>query len=815
MLFFIKKQLKTIKNYPLPLESGQISKLLILGIVLLFFTACNVEQFLQKDQHIVRRNTIELKNVKSKRTQTALKNELATLYKQRDLPDLFAGKKSKSGAWYWFKSLKADATTPRLMRWQYNNFSRAPSFFDEKATAATVKNIKQYLQNSGYLHPSVFSEKNFHGKEKGIADVSYLVDPGRLYVIDSIQFVCADTAIQYLLHDLADQTILKRGVPLDVRLYERERERITESLNDFGYARFTLNYIAPLDADTTYLKYDEKNNRRVNITLSVLQPKDPFAFKKFSTGEVIVYPKFDVNRGETVAFDSIIDAKVFYTYEKGDIGLRAAPLSKAIPLIPKTPYRKDNADRTLRQLNNLGIYRFVNIKPMIEEHDSNAVNYKVYLTPNKKMSVEGGLAINYGKIANTQGGKLGRIGFSGDIGFSHRNVFGGAERFNSTLSGGVDYGLGQTQKAFSQDIRFQNTLTTPKFINFTRSWWLLNRLHLVNNSFYTDLIDNASSEINIGYAYRNLLPLSLYKLQQFNLNFRNVLKRKNGIERYSFNQSGIELQLSQTDSLLNSNQRFLRSLQKQLLTGFAFRALTYENSGKPNNFGEQFQYTFKIEQSGSELWAIEQLFNGGTPLKVAYKSDELAFSKFWRGEFDVRYTRQLLEKRAFAARFSVGLARAFGGTFVPFSRQFFVGGPNSIRGWVAQGLGQGGFKDTATKSLIPFQAGDVKIELNSEYRFPFIWRIESAVFFDAGNVWNLKADPKVPNGNIDKFWFDQIAISSGVGLRLDVTYAILRLDFGFRLRNPYKDESNQNWIPWKNYFSNNNVNPNFALGFPF
>jgi outer membrane protein insertion porin family len=808
MIIFIKNKIKTFVKHPL-------SKLWVIGLALSLFSACNVEQFLQKDQHIIRRNTIELKNIKSKRTQAALKTELATLYKQRDLPDLLAGRKSKSGAWYWFKSLQADATTPRLTRWQYSNFSRPPAFFDEKATAATVKNIRQYLQNSGYLYPSVNSEKNFHGKEKGMADVSYLVDPGRLYVIDSTEFICADTAIQYLLNDLSDQTILRRGVPLDARLYERERQRITESLNNLGYARFTSNYIAPLDADTTYSKLDDKGNRLVNVKLSVQQPNDAFAFNKFSTGEVTVYPKFDVNRGETIAFDSIIDAKVFFTYDKGDIGLRAAPLSKAIPLMPNAPYRKEDADRTLRQLTNLGIYRFVNIKPMIEECDSNSVNYKIYLTPNKKMSFEGGAEINYANISRSQSGKLGRIGLAGDIGFTHRNVFGGAERFNSTLSLGFDYGLGQINRAFSQDIRFQNTLTTPKFLNITRSWWLLNRLRLVNHNFYTDLIDNGNSEINLGYAYRNLLPLNLYKLQQFNLNFRNVLKRKNGLERYSFTQSGIELQLSQIDSGLVANQRFLRSLQKQLLTGIAFRSLTYENNGTTNNFGERFQYTFSVEQSGSELWAAEQLFNGGTPIKVAVNTNELAFSKFWRGEFDVRYTRQLLEKRAFAARFSVGLASAFGGTFVPYSRQFFVGGPNSIRGWLAQDLGQGGYKDLTNKSPIPFQAGDVKMELNSEYRFPVFWRVESAVFFDAGNVWNLKADPKVPNGNIDKFWFDQIAISSGIGLRLDVTYAVLRLDFGFRLRNPYKDELNNNWIPWDNYFSNNNVNPNFALGFPF
>lgn len=809
MIIFIKNTITYLKNTPLSIG-------LILGLVLPFFTACNVEQFLQKDQHIVRKNAIEIRNAQSKRAKATLQTELATLYKQRDLPELLIGRKSKNGAWNWFKNQTVDSTTKRYWRWQYRNFSRPPSLYDEKATAATVRNIRQYLQNSGYLHPSVFSEKNFRGKEKGLADVTYYVDPGRLYVLDTVQFICADTAIQYLLSDLSEQTILKKGTPLDARFYERERQRITESLNNLGYARFTLNYITPLEADTTYFRLNEKGNRQVNIKLTVQRPNDPLAFRKFATGEVIVYPKFDVTRGETIAFDSIIDQKIFFTYAQGDIGLRAAPLSKAIQLNPNTPYRKDNADRTLRQLNNLGIYRFVNIKPLIEECDSNSVNYKVYLTPNKKMSFEGGAEINYANISsNQQNTRLGRIGVAFDVGFTHRNVFGGAERFNSTLSVGFDYGLAAAvQNGISSDIRFQNTLSTPKFINFSKSWWLLNKIGIVKKNFYNDLRDNASSDINVSYAYRNLLPLRLYQLQQFNLNFRNILKRKNGVERFVFNQSGIELQLSDIDDELemSSNERFILSLQPQLLTSFAFRSLTYENSGRQNIFGEQFQYTFGIQQSGSELWLAEQVFNKGNAYKLTKK---LAFSKFWRGEFDLRYTRELQDKRAFAARLSVGLAAPFGGTFVPYSRQFFVGGPNSIRGWLAQGLGQGGFQDKNNQATIPFQAGDVKIELNSEYRFPLIWRIESAIFFDAGNIWNLKADEKVPNGNIDKFWFDQIAISSGFGFRLDVTYALLRVDFGFRLRNPYKSEDNENWIPIKNYSYRNNVNPNLAIGFPF
>ena len=157
---------------------------------------------------------------------------------------------------------------------------------------------------------------------------------------------------------------------------------------------------------------------------------------------------------------------------------------------------------------------------------------------------------------------------------------------------------------------------------------------------------------------------------------------------------------------------------------------------------------------------------------------------------------------------------------MPYSRQFFVGGPNSIRGWAIRDIGPGGYHDfalgNATTKPYPFQAADIKFEFNSEYRFPLFWRFNSAVFFDAGNIWNLKKDEKLPNGNFDKFWANQIAISSGLGLRVDASFATIRFDLGFKLREAYSSQTTgNNWISLNDYSWKRNVNPNFALGFPF
>ena len=789
---------------------------LSIGLILLLLSSCNVDKFLQKDQYIVGSNKIILKNVSNRRTKTSLKTDLATLYKQKDLPDMLVGK-SKLGAWFWYKK-QQDSNPKKFKRWWYESFASEPTIYQQSFRDATVKNMEQYLKNIGYNYPSVVGDHDFKEKEKGLATITYTIDPGTLYVIDSLKFVSNDTAVLYLLNDTRDKTFLGKDQPLDSRLFDQEKQRITTALNNFGFARFTPNYITQLEADTTFLRFNSKNERQVNLTLTVQTPNDQPKHQKYKVGEITIYPNFDARLGETTSFDTILpDKKKISTYD-GVLGLKIAPLSNAISLKQGDLYSKEKNDKTIRQLTNLGVYKFVNIKPDIDVKDSSAISYKIYLTPSNKMSFDGGVEVNYSNInVSNSGSRLGRIGLATDLGFNHRNLFGGAERFSSRFSAGLDRSLSFSKEAvngLSFDIRFDNTLSFPKFINFSKSWFLFNKLGLVTSSFYKDLKENSSSDLTLSYIFSDRISLDLYRIQQFNLGTRYVLKRKNGTEKYVINPTGVELQLTRRTVNFDkiADERLKRSLTPQLMTGFAARSLSYERNGKVNSLGERWQLISNIEQSGLEVLLLEKLFNKGNAYKL---TDTLPFSKFLRGDLEVRYNRQVAAKKLFAARLSAGLARSLDNEPVPYSRQFYVGGPNSIRGWIIRDLGPGGYHvDSITSKSFPFQAADLKLEFNSEFRFPLFWRFNTAILLDAGNIWNIKKDETLPNGNIDKFWFDQIAISSGIGLRLDVTYATIRLDFGFKLREPYKTNGS-NWISVNEYSWKRNVNPNFAIGLPF
>ena len=678
--------------------------------------------------------------------------------------------------------------------------------------------MKQYLKNKGYLYPTVTYDKDFRNKDKGFAYIAYHIDAGKLYVLDTVRFICRDTAILYFLNDIADKSFLKTGEPLSSSLYDQERTRITNALNNIGYARFTPNYISQIVADTIDTGMDNKGNRKVNITLTIQLPAERDTHQKFYTADVIIYPNYDALLGETIAKDTIVDGKIFFTYD-GNLGISPNPLVKSIPLRPGSLYNKTNIDDAIRQLTNLGVYKFVNIKPNVEDCDSTLITYKIYLTPGSKMSFESGVELNYSNITSTKNSatgtvsNLGRFGVAFDVNYENKNLFNGAERFNSIISGGVDFGLSggaAANNGLSSDLRFDNNLSVPKFVRLTNSWKLLNKVGVIKTNFLNDMIKNGSTDFNTGYNNSDRRGLNQYRLQQFNLGFKYVLKKTNGIERYTVSPTGVELNLNDLRKEFKIPPRTAKSFESQLLTGLAFRSFTYEYNEKQNVLGVRRQLSGSIEQSGSEILLLEKLISRKTPFKVNQTVD---FSRFLRGEVDLRYTKQFSSKRFYAARLAVGVAVPFNdGINTPYSRLFYVGGPNSIRAWPIRGVGPGTFIDTSFKG-VPFQAGDMKIEFNSEFRFPLIWRLESAIFLDAGNIWDIKES--FAGAKFSNTWFKELAIGSGVGLRLDVSYAVIRLDFGYKLHTPYTLENNQSqWIGLTS-FKWGNFNTNFALGLPF
>ncbi|RME95763.1 MAG: hypothetical protein D6772_12740, partial [Bacteroidetes bacterium] len=550
--------------------------------------------------------------------------------------------------------------------------------------------------------------------------------------------------------------------------------------------------------------------------------------------------------------DTTIAGIRFLLSERGFI-VSPNTFRKAISLRPGELFRQESLEETEKHLRELGIFRFVRIKPIADTLDTVRKHFSILLTPNYQMELGAGLDINY---TNRSGGAVGGnlMGLSFSPSFQHRNLFGGAEHFTSSLSPGVEVAwerLGQADFWNTIDLRAEFALTLPEFQDYLGFWQGLHRLtdskrKLRSHSLYKLLRERAQTNIDLSYNY--LLILNWYRYNLLNISYSYDL-RINRYERYRINHMAVNVLDPVTDKLfeerLADNEFLARSFGQQVFVSLLFRGLDYEKRTLPNKRGRSRFFNLNFETAGGEVLAINQLYN-----RLAGRSDNAPisqkadFSQYVKTEVYYHLNRQLERQQSIAARLNFGIAAPFGPTSdaVPYVKQFFVGGANSMRAWAPRGLGPGSYVDTL--SLNPdnntrlFQTGDLKLELNAEYRFPLLWRLKGAFFVDAGNIWTLYEDStrigsqfrfreglvKDPatNQNVRTYpFYKSIAIAGGMGFRLDLSYFIFRFDVGVKLRyNAPQDTEVANpseslWWNQFNDFTREDYGFGIGLGVPF
>ena len=161
----------------------------------------------------------------------------------------------------------------------------------------------------------------------------------------------------------------------------------------------------------------------------------------------------------------------------------------------------------------------------------------------------------------------------------------------------------------------------------------------------------------------------------------------------------------------------------------------------------------------------------------------IPYAQYLKGEFDFAKNIRIDHRNSFAFHVGLGIAVPYGNAkTIPFEKQYFSGGANSVRGWAVRDLGPGSFSGNG--NLLD-QSGDIKLDASIEYRSKLFWKFQGAVFVDAGNIWTIRNYANQPGGvfKFDKF-YKQIAVAYGLGLRLDLDFFILRFDGGMKAVNP-------------------------------
>lgn len=800
------------------LRRSRLSLVAALLFLLLSQSACNVTKHLDaaKGERFLVKNTIVLKSDHRLKTsqRTPLLYELGTQYKQVPNRRPFILFRQPFGLWLYYR-FKPKEKTSRSAKWIIKKLAEPPAIYDERLTSQTARNFQNLVQQRGYFRATCTYEKTDVGDHK--AKVNYILDLGPLHTIDGVEYESRDSLVLQILREQSGRSLLRKGEALDGRVFDAEKARITNELRNRGYAYFAPNFVA-FSGDSS--------GTRTRVTTEILTPGDSIMHKVYNIGNIEVLSSVRPDLQMAIRRDTAIHG---INFRSGTTEFRVKPsrLYKAIAIKPLWPYRQEDFEQTIRNLNELGVFRFVSVKPKQDTIDPQKINVEILTTPNKRISTGFDVDLNSSTSSSALAQNL--IGIASSFSLRNRNLFHGAENLHTSLNYNIEFDVATRNRLiFSQEFKWQNQLTFPRFFDYFGLWrsaYSLRRDTLHDReTFYRKLSDNSRARLSVNYNYLRVIDFYDYNL--FNATFGYDLQ--SGHNRYSFDHVGVDVLRPRTqarfDTIFGQNEFLRKSFDDQLFTGFLMRAFNYTYTGTNNRFGERWYYRFSTDLSGLEEWGLNRLWSALFG-KQEWRISDLDFAQYLKIDMDGVYTRDFRKNLTGAVRVGVGVVVPFGDTeTAPYVKQYFVGGPTSIRAWRIREIGPGGYvprnPDTGEPeppNVQPFyQAADFRFEFNGELRFNIFSWFKGAVFLDGGNVWTLRNDEKRPGSQLRLDSYKNIALGTGLGIRGDFSYLVIRFDAGLQLRNPYADASGRYWV--RNLISGftwSDLNPNLAVGLPF
>ena len=804
---------------------------------MLLLWGCQTSRFLSEGEYLLTQNTIETKaKLPDKKL---LIWDLETLIRQTPNTNLLFFFPRE----YFYLTIRDKADTSAFEKWKIRALGEPPAIYSDSLSEISRNAMLLYLQSKGYFDASVDYTVNTKGEHT--KQLTYLVEPGDRYLVDSVRFISVDSNIQKFLLGVSGQSLLKKGDYFDLQLFDQEKIRLTRELRNHGYANFYDNFFDQLEIDSNHVTHT------ASLDVRILLNYNDSTHRQFEVGNVYVFPDFQQITSDSVQWDrdSVINGIHFFLTANNQVHLHT--LLSAIQLSPGDVFSQENFDKTNKKLNDLGIYSFVRVRQEVDKNNPQLLHFQIQLTPGLPIALGADLELNYTNRNGASGaGNL--LGISISPGLQHRNLLGGAERLVTNLSAGVELNTSRNARLWNTiDLSGQVDFYLPRFNDYFGFWNGLHNVplgkdkHLLNASFFENLRENAASRISASYNY--LLIVDWYRYNLLNMSYGYDFQ-PNRNTRYVINHIGIDYLKPFLEApfreQLNKNPFLERSFGEQVFVSLLFRDLDYFHTSKASRFGESSVINLRVEAAGAEIWAANALYNEFALAQDTFRlGDTVDFSQYAKVETDLRYYRQFTKERSLAARLNMGIARPFGYTTdVPYVKQFFVGGPNSIRAWAPRSLGPGGYEDPEFINLPQeagfnrfYQSGDIKVELNLEYRFTIFWIFKGALFVDAGNVWTYRRDDSRPgsqflfrrpenylNNQAYFPFYRQIAVGSGFGLRMDLSFFIFRLDMAVKVRNPYPrlpvDGGTYREALWWNDFNNfklRDIAFNIGLGYPF
>lgn len=760
------------------------------AILLLF--SCNISKVRKlTDPQLVKNNVKVLGTEKGRFLQTDLESQIKQKPNKK-----FLGLRLSVTIYRW-RNKQNDSSNVNIIQKEYGV---APIKLDSSLIESSIKSIKNYLRSKGYYYPEV----NFEVLEgqilKGRFKVNYIVTPNKSYNYGKYNVHAADKKIYELLNATLDNSLIKIGHQLDREELLNEQVRITTLLRNNGYLLFSKEFI-DFEVDTTL------GNFYVGLSLHVKNKNDYELHKQFTIKDITI----EIETGEKDKNNNAKDSLFYkgFGYKPNGINLNPEILSKMIFLKSGEMFQQTKLAKTYNHFSDLQMLRMVNIIPFPEENDTiNYVDFKTTLKLLKKYDffVEPQLTTSdQGNLLT--GASYRNYGGAGIIQFSNRNIFHNAEIFQLRFRASIEAQRGENVPSVpffnSNEFGLSASIIFPQLL-------FLNKLERKLNNATSKTILNTSViyEKNIDYERRVLIIGSSYQISIKSINLYVAFPE------FSYIRTNLTSNLLENRS---KNDIFLQNLfANNLIINDIRLGFVYNNQGQTKNKNYIFLRWDALDLAGNIVTGFKELFGAKKNDAGRYQLMGINYFQYAKSYIDFRYYHTLDENNSMVYRVAFGYGLPYGNSpdFVPFEKRFFIGGANSIRAFIPRSIGPGTYNDSNQID----HSGEIKLELNYEYRFNiFKHVIEGAIFTDAGNVWTARAtEQKGANFEFSKF-YNELAIGSGVGVRLNFNIFLFRLDAAFPIHNPSLPE-NKRWVI--NEYSGANWIwdfglLNFGVGYPF
>ncbi len=782
--------------------------LLMVVATLLVATSCNIRTLIPEGSYVLTKNNIET-DTETPSDERISAAEIGKYIKQRPSMDAMNVR-----AWLY---LNSDPEKNNLWHSLMRALGTPPVLLDSTLTRRSAENIKAYVASRGFFGAEEEYSFRFN-PERRTATVTYTTIQGEPYRMREIRNNIEDDYIARLLQN-DTLSLLREGGILDINALGEERTRLTNTLRSEGYYDFTANNIE-FQVDTTLGKHNASVEMILKQQLVGYDAEGNPIYRNnplYRIGTIRVLPDYDATEAATnpnylLSLDTLSKDGLEIIYHGKRPNIRPAVLRKLISLNSGAMYNDKRVTTTYENLMDVDYIHSANIlftpEPMdkmkrvtyVGDHWSDTaettegiLDCEIRLSPalrqSYKAELEASTTSTFYGVATT-------------VGYQNRNLFRGAELVDMSFTFGYellrieDPSLNRNSTEFGGMVG----ITFPQFlfpvIDLNSSGLIHNpqtRLEFSINSQNRRYYDRVLSNISWGYSWSDGKK-SLFSVRPFDVS----LVKMNHV--------------SQTflDKLLNP---YLRdSYTTQMMAGIS-GSYAY-GTQNTTNLDDYTSLRVGISTSGNLLSGIKKLI-GEEKADGHYTLFGIRYAQYLRGDVTWAESISLGDNIALAYRLYGGLILPYGNSrneSLPADRLFYAGGVNSMRGWTVRTLGPG--SSAEVNSGYPSQFGNLRLEANVELRFPLGGIFDGAAFVDAGNVWYTPNIKGIPEGASFKFdsALSEVALNTGVGLRLNLNVLVLRLDWGVQLYNPNKPEGKRWVLAHPNI---HNTSLNFGIGYPF